>query len=730
MHSDLKKAAAGLKGLFQPQGIAIVGASADPAKPGGKVVQLLKEYGYPGAIFPVNPGRKEVQGLAAYASLAGIEPAVDLVVVAVEAAGVPAVVRECAELRLKNLVVISGGFAERGGAGAVLQEELAELAARHNLTILGPNCIGFINTLQPAPVSFSLTVESGILRSGPAAFVAQSGGLGILAIFLADLEKQGFSYMISTGNEVNLDFAAVLNFLVHEPDVRVIGGYLEGAKDGERLRRSCRAAAGAGKPVLILKAGDSQEAAAAIRSHTGALAGSREAYRAFFRQEGVLEVETLTEMLSLFKAFAPGRLPRGNRAAVLSLSGGMGVLAADLCVAAGLELARFSPQTVRSLQQLIPTIATAGNPLDPTAAILARMADIRRVIEIILADAGVDLFIFTTAIWRASGPASARMMADLFQETEKPFFIIWPGCSSDSRDIIFERGIPFFSELKDGISAAAALWRYAMFQNKRAQEASPAALAPGIRQVSQVSQGDGDFDSPRGRRQRAGLLLQMPAARGRNLTEAEAKQILAGWGINVPRGKAVRTLDQAAAAAGDIGYPVVLKVISPDMVHKTEAGAIKLALHNAAALREAWDELHHNLAARAPGIAPAGCLVEEMLPVHLEMMAGVKDDPVFGPLLLLGFGGIQVELLRDLAMRPAPLEPGQVEEMLGELKSAPLLGGFRGSAPVEITSLVEAVSRFSYLAAALKGSYSEMEINPLVICADGRVAAADALFLL
>lgn len=712
MDGDLKEKAAALKNFFQPRGIAVVGASSDPAKPGGRVVQLLKNYGYPGVIYPVNPGRKEIQGISAYESLSGIGPGVDLVVIAVEAAGVPAVVRECAALQLKNLVVISGGFAERGGAGEALQEELAELVLRHNLTLLGPNCIGFINALQPAAASFSLTVESGVLRSGPAAFVAQSGGLGILAIFLADLERQGFSYMISTGNEVNLDFAAVLNFLVHEPEVKVIGGYLEGVGDGERLRRSCRAAARQGKPVLILKAGNSQEAAVAIRSHTGALAGSREAYRAFFRQEGVLEVETLTEMLSLFKAIAPGRLPGGNRAAVLSLSGGMGVLAADLCAAAGLEMARFTAQTARSLQQLIPSIATVGNPLDPTAAILARMPDIRKIIEIILADPGVDLFIFTTAIWRASGTASAKMMADLFKETEKPFFVIWPGCSSESRDIIFESGVPFFSELKDGVGAAAALCRYAMFQEKRAQEKTTASFAPEIRL-------QGEMFRPK-----------MPVARGRSLSEAEAKQVLAGCGIGIPRGEMAGSYEQAAAAAGRIGYPVVLKAVSGELAHKSEAGAVKLDLRGPPALRKAWEQIQHDLPLKAPGIKSPAFLVEEMLPVRLEMIAGVKNDPVFGPLLLLGFGGTRVELLRDMAMRPAPLDPGQVEEMLSELKSAPLLRGFRGSPPVETAPLVEAVSRFSYLAVALAGTYSEMEINPLVICSDGRAAAADALFLL
>ena len=712
MHSCRGRTDAELRSFFWPRGIAVVGASADPDKPGGKVVQLLKSYGYPGRIYPVNPGRKEVQGLPAYGSLAQIEVKPDLVVVAVEAARVPAVVRECAALQMTKLVVISGGFAEVGGRGELLQQELAEVAAESNLTILGPNCIGFINTLQPAAATFSLTVESGALRSGPAAFVAQSGGLGILALFLADLEKFGFSYVISTGNEINLDFAAVLDFLVQEPRVRVIGAYLEGIKDGERLRRSCRAAAEAGKPVLILKAGASQEAAAAIRSHTGALAGSREACRAFFRQEGVIEVETLTEMLSLFKAFAPGRLPQGNRAAVFSLSGGMGVLAADLCASAGLELARFSPQTVTALQRLMPSIATVRNPLDPTAALVTKLAEVREIIEIILADPGVDLFIFTTAIWRASGTASGEMIARIFGETEKPFFVIWPGCSRESKEIILEKGIPFFSELKDGVNAAAVLHRYALFQKKRARI---------IRTAVQV---------PEALTQAATLRSKMPARRGRNLNEAEAKEILARWGIDIPRGEVVRTPGQAVAAAGRIGYPVALKAVSEKIAHKTEAGAIRLGLRDAAMLHQAWEQIEQNLALRAPGIELAGYLVEEMLPVQLELIAGVKNDPVFGPLVLLGFGGIHVELFRDLAMRPAPLEAAQVEEMLGELKGAPLLSGFRERAPVNTAALVEAVSRFSHLAAALKGAYREMEINPLVICSDGRTVAADALILL
>jgi len=711
LDGNIEKEAGKLRSFFWPQGIAVVGASADPAKPGGRVVQLLKDYRYPGRIYPINPKRKEIQGLPACGSLAELNERPDLVIIAVEAPAVPAVVRQCAALQMNKLVVISGGFSETGKAGAALQEELAALAAEHKLTILGPNCIGFINTLQPAVASFSFVVDGGALRSGPAALVVQSGGLGILAIFLADLEKFGFSYMISTGNEVNLDFAAAINFLVHEPRVRVIGGYLEGVKSGERLRLACRAAAEAGKPVILLKAGASPEAVAAIRSHTGAMAGSREAYRAFFRQEGVLEAETLTEMLSLFKAFAPGRLPRGNRAAVLSLSGGMGVLAADLCAAAGLEMARFSPETVRELKKLIPSIATVGNPLDPTAAMLTRLPEVRAIIETVLADPGVDLFIFTTALWRASGIEAGEMMAQLFQQTEKPFFVIWPGCIREAKEIICESGIPFFNELKDGVAAAAATWRYALFQQERMKRKKTALSVPEARLQAEI------------------LQSKMSARGELKVTEPEAKQILANLGIAVPRGELAGSLEQAVAAAGRIGYPVVLKAVSAEIIHKTEAGAIKLGLRDDGMLREAWEEMRRELACRAPGIEAAGWLVEEMLPVRLEMIAGAKNDPLFGPLLLLGFGGIHVEIFRDLAMRPAPLDPEQVLEMIGELKSAPLLKGHRGAPPVDTSSLAEAVSRFSHFAAALKGSYREMEINPLVICPDGRAVAADAVIL-
>lgn len=695
---------AGLKRFFWPRGIAVVGASADPAKPGGKMLQLLRDYGYPGRIYPINPHRREIQGLPACSDLGAVKGKADLVVIAVEAPAVPGIVERCAALGMKNIVVVSAGFAEVGGEGRILQEKLAALVEKEGLTLLGPNCIGFINSLQPAVASFSLTVESGALHSGPAAFVAQSGGLGILAIFLADLEKFGFSYMISTGNEVALDFAAVIEFLAREPRVGVIGGYLEGVRDGAALRRACRAAAEAGKPVLILKAGASSEAAAAIRSHTGALAGSEDVYRAIFRREGVFAVETLTEMLSLFKAFAPGRLPRGKRTAVMSLSGGMGVLATDLCARAGLELAEFSVETIAALQRLMPAIATVRNPLDSTAAMVSRLADLRRVIELILADPAVDIFIFTTALWRSYGAEAGEIFAELFQNTEKPLLVIWPGCSSESKAVLFEKGVPFYSELREGVYAAAALWRYAEFQKKRVAAA-----------------GSRSADPPAG---------PLPEIGGGGLTEAEMKRLLSRWGIAVPRGVVAGSPEQAIAAAGRIGYPVALKALSPEIAHKTEIGAIRLGLADAAALRQGWEKMQRDLGLQQPQLRIDAFLVEEMLPVHLELIVGAKDDPVFGPLLLLGFGGIYVELFADLALCPAPLEPAEVREMLAGLKSAPLLEGFRGGAPVDSSALAESISRFSHLAVAMKGRYREMEINPLVICPDGRAVAADALLLL
>ena len=707
MGQNLKKKAALLKKFFWPRQIAVIGASADPAKPGGRVVQLLRDYGYPGSILPINPGREFIQGLPAYASLAEIAGEVDLAVIALEAPHVLEVVRQCAALQIKNIVVISAGFAETGGEGAALQEELAVLVEKEGLSVLGPNCIGFINSLQPAAASFSLTVESGALRSGPAAFVAQSGGLGILAIFLADLEKFGFSYMISTGNEVGLDFADLLNFLIHEPEVKVVGGYLEGLKEGPKFLRVCRAAAKAGKPLLLLKAGASGAAAAAICSHTGALAGSGEAYRAIFQQEGVVEVKTLTRMLSLFKAFAPGRLPRGNRAAVMSLSGGMGVLATDLCARAGLEMAEFSAATRRELQRLMPSIATVQNPLDPTAAMVSRLADVRKTIEVLLAAPEVDLFIFTTALWRNYGAEAGEIFVDLFQKTEKPLLVIWPGCSSAVKEVFYEGGVPFFSELEEGVYAAAALWCYEAFQQQRARREESLKAAALVRAPvgAPMSLGQGEF------------------------TEAEAKEILAGWGIAVPRGEVVLTAEQAVAAAARIGYPVVLKALSTEIVHKAGVGAVRLGLEDAAELRQGWAQMERDLRERASETTVSRYLVEEMLPVQLEIIVGAEVDPLFGPLMLLGFGGIYVELLRDFALRPAPLGPAQVEEMLSGLKCAPLLEGFRGSAPLERAPLVETVIRFSQMASALREHYREMEINPLVICPDGRAVAADALIL-
>ncbi len=699
-----------LHGFFNPSSIAVVGASADSNKPGGKIIELLRHFQFPGRIFPVNPGRKEIQGLACYSNLAEIKYPVDLVVIALAAKQVPEAVRSCAALSLHNIVVISAGFAELGAEGAALQAELRELVQRYGLNLLGPNCIGFVNALLPAAAAFSLAVDSGELRQGPVAIVAQSGGLGVLALYLADLEHIGISYMINTGNEAGLDFASIISFLVREPAVKVIGGYLEGAVDGSRLRRSFREAAEAGKPVILLKAGDSREAIEAISSHTGALAGSREAYQAVFRQEGVLPVSTMTEMISLLKAFASGRLPKGNRVGVFALSGGMGVLTADLCSAAGLQLARFEDKTKRELRRLLPSIATVRNPLDATAAMVSNLDGIEASLKVLLADPGVDILVFATAFWRHFGTRAVIMLERLISRTDKPVILIWPGCNEETRLKLQEKGLFFYREAREGIAAAASLWRYAAFLNSRAQpvqarEDRATALSPQVKAA-----------------------VALPHEK-MELTEVESKEILKAWGLPVPRGAMVETVDEAAEAARVIGYPVVLKVVSRAISHKTEAGGVALGLTDEVQLRAAWSQMRKRLQEIEPALIPDGFLVEEMLPVQTELLVGVRFDDVFGPLLVVSPGGILVELFQDKSIRPAPVSPSQALEMAGELKSAPLLQGYRGAGPVDLKQLAEIISSFSHLAWELRHQFKEMEINPLIIGRDGSIAAADALFI-
>lgn len=418
----------------------------------------------------------------------------------------------------------------------------------------------------------------------------------------------------------------------------------------------------------------------------------------------------MTEMISLLQAFAPGRLPGGNRTAVYSLSGGLGVLAADRCAVEGLELAEFSPRTVEALRRLMPSIATVRNPLDPTAALAGKLDDIAASLRIISDDPAVDSLIFITAVWRTFGPAAGRMLADLYRTVSKPLLVIWPGCSEETREVIRKAGIPFYTEVREGIAAAAALWRYASFRKGPGEAvAVPAPVPAGAAEkTAAVLAGCRD---------------------GAGLTEPEVKEILAAYGIAVPRGETVKTVEEAVEAAGRIGFPVALKVVSARIAHKTEAGGIRLNLAGEPQLRQAWEQMCLDLAAKAPGVVQVGFLVEEMLPVRLELFAGVRCDPVFGPLLLLGAGGVLVELYRDLALRLAPVSPAGVREMLEELKCAALFKGFRGAPPVDPGPLAEAVSRFSRLALNLQGDYREIEINPLVVCTDGRAAAADALLV-
>lgn len=699
-----------LRAFFWPQTIAIVGASSDPRKPGGRVVQLLKEFSFPGEIIPINPGRREIQGLPCYPSLEEVKERVDLVVVSVPAAQVPGVVKQCAALGLKRLVIISGGFGELGREGRLLQDRLRQLVLEHDLTVLGPNCVGFINTLQPATPSFVLYVEGERLRSGSAAFIAQSGALGMLAVFLASREKMGFAYVISTGNEVDLDFASMISFLSREPRVKAIGGYLEGVNDGDALRRAFREAAAARKPVLILKAGSSSEAAEAIRSHTGAMAGSSEAYRAVFKEEGVLSASTLTELLSMFKAFQPGRLPQGNRVAVYSLSGGMGILTTELCPEYGLEMASFHPATVEQLQRLMPSIATVRNPLDATAAVALNLEDIRRSIELVLEDPGVDIFIFVTPFWRVFGTAASRMLVEVARHTEKPFLVIWPAATKEVKNELYENGVPLYDEIREAVFAAGALWEYARFQKHR-EVPDPVGPPPVPASVS------------------ASARNRLRECRGR-LSEVAAKELLRLYGIDTPRGAVVQELREAVEAARQIGYPIVLKAVSPLLAHKTEAGAVFLEIKGDEELRRAWEQMEHNLREKVPDLVPEGFLVEEMVPGGSELVVGIRIDPVFGPLLMLGAGGILVELIKDISLRPAPVSPAQVLEMLGELKTGALWRGYRGRSGLDLDSLAEAVARFSVMGSDLREEVRELEINPLLPSPDGRAVAADALILL
>lgn len=693
----------GLDFLFSPTGIAIYGASDDVTKIGGRPLQFLQKYGYTGAIYPINRKAATVQGLPAYPTLAATPTAPELAVIAVPPASVPDAVRDCVAKGVRAAVILSAGFSELGEAGQVLQAEIAQIARASGMRVVGPNCLGSIGIADKAIATFSVALEASFPALGQVGIVSQSGNLGSYTMRMASGRGMGISRFLTTGNECDVDIADAIASLARDPATSVILCCMETCRDGAKFRQALALAREAGKPLVVLKVGVSDAGSAAAASHTGALAGSDAVFDMVLKNGGAIRVPSIEQLLEVGHAISVvgrARAPRGNRTAILTASGGFGVLLADAASAQGLALPKLAAHTQARIVEAVP-FAAPSNPVDMTAQVSSRPEVLAQVLNAVAADQACDAMILQSA--NAFNMPRLRevfmtALEQLRRDHPKRLILLCCHAPREVRERLNALGIPAVDGIDAVCATLAALVRVGA-------SATPAATAEAF-----------SGHDP------------LPASAFAN--EAGGKAALAAAGVPVLQERVARTADEAAAFAREISYPVVLKIVSPDIAHKTEVGGVVVGVKDEAQLCTEHTAMRARVAQKAPQARIDGVLVAQMAVGGTELILGTKTDPAFGPVVMVGLGGIFAEIMKDVALQAAPVDEAQATAMLRSLKAFALLDGARGRAKADVAAAAKAVAALSRFAARHAASVAEIDVNPLVVMDEGQGAfALDALLV-
>jgi acetyltransferase len=702
-----------LKTLFQPRAVALIGASTEQNKLSGRPLRFFREFGYAGKVYPVNPKYQEIAGMPCFANLSDIPGEVDLAVITLPAATVPQALEECGVKGVKAAAIISSGFAEVGGEGVRLQDELRRIASENGIAVCGPNCSGFVYFPEKVTATFSVGLDGGFPEPGPAAFISQSGALSSYILGAARERGLAFRYWITTGNECVLTFTDYLQYLLEDPEVRLVLGYLEDARDGAAFQAAARRALTLDKPLIILKAGRSEAGAKASVSHTGSLAGTDEVYQAVFSKNGVLRADSLDELFDLAILAQAPRRPRGRRVQVVSISGAAGILMADVGSPLGLEFPDLSPATKDELSKIMPAFASIANPMDVTAEAVARPGLLTQAAEVILTDPNVENLVMFFGIVPGAHERLATGIAHVAQGTDKLVMMTWfPLPRGDIWMNLARAGVPVFSEPARGIRALSK-----MVQCVEAREKS---LAPRTVRI----------ESSPGLESTVREILDQAKHQGQSaLSEVEAKSLLKALGLTVPRGGLARSAAEARSLLSDIGSAVALKASSPDLLHKTEAGVIRLGLKGPDDVERAYEEIvakakQWNSQARLDGV-----LVEEMIGGDTrEVIIGARQDLRFGPVVTFGLGGVFVEAIRDFTVWPAPLTLDEARVMIRSLHGYRILTAFRGRPAGDLEAVAQVLCQVGQIACVWRDRIAELEINPLFVLPEGSgVIVGDAL---
>ncbi len=687
-----------LDAFFNPRSVAVIGASRDPEKLGYAVLANLKEGGYPGRLYPVNPKADEILGLKTYPSVLDIPGAVDLAVIVIPYRFVPDVLEQCGEKGVPAVVVISAGFREAGREGLERERELVAIADRYNLRLIGPNCLGVIDTDTPLNATFA----AGMPPAGPIAFMSQSGALGTAVLDMAMAGRIGFSKFASLGNKADVSETDLLEAWGDDPASRVILIYVEGLPDGQKFIQVARKVT-RHKPVVAIKSGVTASGSRAVSSHTGSLAGSEAAYKAAFRQAGIVRAPSMEALFDYARAFAYQPLLRGDRIGIVTNAGGPGILATDALEHAGLQIPRLSRDTVEALADYLPGAASVANPVDVLGDALADRYE--HAMRLVSADPNVDgLIVIVTPQAMTEIEKTAHAVGHMARESDKPVLACFMGEARIKAgiDVLWGYGVPNYPFPERAAAALAAMSAYRRERERPVFEPEPCEVCvPLVRELFDRVRADGRV----------------------TIGDAEALTVLECYGFTVPKSRLARTPEEAVEIAEEIGYPVVLKVASPDILHKTDVGGVRLNLRSPDDVRDAFDLIVYRAGRYVPEARLWGCQVQQMVPGGREVLVGMNRDPQFGPLVAFGLGGIYVEALKDVAFRVAPFGRQEAEEMIREIRSYPLLEGVRGEPPADREAVVEALLQISQLVTDFP-EILELDINPLMVFEEGRGAMA------
>jgi len=696
---------ADLARFINPVNVVVVGASPRPASQGGRLyANLVRHSRLPGQVYAVNPAYKEIDGAPCWPSIRELPDApIDVALVIVNAGRVLDALRQCVERKIPYAIVMSSGFSEAGEAGQELERAIARLCQDTGLHVYGPNCPGFVNVRDRIGMTFSPAFQHD-LNGGGIGLATQGGGLG--RNLLQGLSHgEGVGLWFSAGNEVDLEIPDFIAWMAQDPAIKVIGLLMEGIKDGRRLTAALDLARQRGKPVVVLKVGHSEAGARAAQSHTASIAGSAAVNSAVFRQFGAIEVEDLDQLLAVTRLLAVAAPRPGSGLCIYTFSGGTAALATDIAGTAGLPMAVFTEQTNTRLRSLLPAFANIANPVDTTADILRDPEAANTCLRVVCDDPNVGAVLFPIPMdYGEVTDGIARSIIEVSQSTATPIIPVWMSRRMGGGfQLLEQHGLQPFLSISGAIGALSRVWP---------REGSAPLAAPAVPGHSVGAAADG-------------------TAAPRQFSEAQAKAVLRRAGFPLPRNEVAGTARQAAEIAARIGFPVVMKVASPDIAHKTECGGVRLNIDSAAAAAQAYDSILAAVAQAAPAARIEGVLVEAMLSAGgREILIGVHRDAAYGQVLTFGLGGILVETLRDTTHRMIPLAPADAQAMVREIRNVAILDGVRGQPPADLDALTALILQVSEFASRHAGRLVELELNPVWVGAPGQGAIAlDALII-